>query len=180
MRSGFILVPAVSFWFAAAPLPAQAPPARRMMQSVEFPPDIIAPVLTVTGLHGKSVPFVAVTLNRLPKQTIHTTDHETPVTFEGVLLSDVLSHVDRPLGDAFHGTAASYYLEAEGADGYRAIFSWAELDPSIAEKNVYVVLKRDGKDLASSEGPFELVVPGEKRNARWVRQLKALRILQSH
>ncbi len=43
-------------------------------------------------------------------------------------------------------------------------------------KPVYVVTARGGKPLPEDEGPFELVVPGEKRNSRWVRQAKVLRI----
>jgi hypothetical protein len=164
---------------AASVLPAQSPQPRMSLRP-QFPPDIVPPVLTVTGVSGKSVPLVAVTLAKLPQQTIHVTDHDTPVTFQGVRLSDVLALVDLPVGDKFHSSAASYYLQAEAADGYRAVFSWAELDPGIAEKPVYLVLKRDGKELADKEGPFELVVPGEKRNARWVRQLQALRILKAH
>jgi hypothetical protein len=151
---------------------------RSMFQ--EFPPDIVPPVLKVAGISGKTVPFVAVTLAELPQQTVKSTDKGVPVEYRGVRLSDVLAQVDLPVGDKFHKTAASYYLVAEASDGYRAVFSWAELDPSIAEKSVYVVFKRDGKDLAEKEGPFELVVPGEKRNARWVRHLEALRILQVH
>lgn len=86
--------------------------------------------------------------------------------------------VDLPAGEKFHSTAASYYLTAEGRDGYRAVFAWAELDSTFMDKAVYVVTKRDGKPLTEKDGPFQLVVPGEKRNARWVRQLTALRIRQ--
>jgi hypothetical protein len=71
---------------------------------------------------------------------------------------------------------ASYYLVAKGRDGHRAVFAWTELDPSFQGKAVYVVTKRNGKLLSDDDGPFELVVPGEKGNARWVRQLSALRV----
>jgi hypothetical protein len=47
-------------------------------------------------------------------------------------------------------------------------------------KAVYVVTKRDGKALSEKDGPFQLVVPGEKRAARWVRQVTALRIRQAN
>lgn len=65
---------------------------------------------------------------------------------------------------------------AEASDGYRAVFAWAELDATFMEKAVYVVTKRDGKPLSDKDGPLELVVPGEKRNAPWVRQLTALKV----
>jgi Oxidoreductase molybdopterin binding domain len=112
----------------------------------------------------------------LQQRTNRAIDHGTPVTFQGVLLTDVLANVATPTGEKFHSTAASYYLVAEGRDGYRAVFAWTELDPSFQDKAVYVVTKRNGKPLSDDDGPFELVVPGEKGNARWVRQLSALRV----
>ena len=112
----------------------------------------------------------------LPQRTITAADHGTSVTFQGVLLTDVLGKVATPTGEKFHQTAASYYVVAEGRDGYRAVFAWAELDSTFMDKAVYVATKRDGKPLPEDDGPFQLVVPGEKRNARWVRQLRLLRI----
>ena len=125
--------------------------------------------LAVQGVHGTSATLSADDLSKLPQQTVKTVDHGNPVTFEGVLLSDVLAKVGLPTGEAFHSTAASYFLTVEAKDGYRAVFAWAELDPSFMDKPVYVVTKRDGKPLTDKDGPFELVVPGEKRAARWVR-----------
>jgi hypothetical protein len=59
-------------------------------------------------------------------------------------------------------------MVVEAKDGYRATFAWAELDSSFMDKSVYVVTKRDGKPLSDKDGPFQLLVPGEKRSARWV------------
>ena len=71
-------------------------------------------------------------------------------------------------------------MVVEAKDDYRAVFAWAELDSSFMDKAVYVVTKRDGKPLSDKDGPFQLVVPGEKRAARWVRQVTALSIRQSN
>ena len=60
------------------------------------------------------------------------------------------------------------------------MFAWAELDSTFMDKAVYVVTKRDGKPLTDKDGPFQLVVQGEKRGARWVRQVTALRIRQAN
>jgi hypothetical protein len=79
-----------------------------------------------------------------------------------VLLTDLLPQIAIPTGEKFHSTAASYYLVTEGRDRYRAVFAWTELDPSFQGKAVYVVTKRNGKSLSDDDGPFELVVPGEK------------------
>ena len=68
----------------------------------------------------------------------------------------------------------------EAKDGYRAVYAWAELDSTFMDKSVYVVTKRDGKPLSGKDGPFQLVAPGEKRAAKWVRQVTALRIKQAN
>jgi hypothetical protein len=34
--------------------------------------------------------------------------------------------------------------------------------------------RRDDQPLASREGPFRIVVPGEKLHARWVREVQSL------
>jgi len=136
--------------------------------------------LVVQGIGGKIVALSAAGLSNLPPQTVKAVDHGTPATFEGVLLMDVLAKVDLPLGEKFHSTGASYYLAVEAKDGYRAVFAWAELDSTFMDKTVYLVMKRDGKPLSDKDGPFQLVAPGEKRAARWVRQVTALRIRQAN
>jgi hypothetical protein len=137
-------------------------------------------MLTVQGIGGTSASLSVSDLSNLPHQTVKATDHGTPATFEGVLLTDVLAKVDLPLGEKFHSTGASYYMVVEAKDGYRATFAWAELDSTFMDKAIYVVTKRDGKQLSENDGPFQLVVPGEKRSARWVRQLTALKIRQAN
>jgi hypothetical protein len=136
--------------------------------------------LVVQGIGGTSATLSVSDLSKLPQQTVKVTDHGTPATFEGVLLTDVLAKVDRPLGEKFHSTGASYYMLVEARDGYRAVFAWAELDSGFMDKSVYVVTKRDGKALSERDGPFQLVAPGEKRAGRWVRQVTALKIRQAN
>ncbi len=85
------------------------------------------PVLTVEGLNGTSVVISADDLAKLPQQTIKTSDHGNRVSFEGVLLKDLLAKVELPAGEKFHKTAASYYMLAEAKDGYRAVFAGRNL-----------------------------------------------------
>jgi hypothetical protein len=141
-------------------------PARIQVQGIE------------TG--AMAVSLSAADLALLPQRTIPVTDHGAPVTFQGVLLTDLLAKVATPTGEKFHHTAAAYYLTVEARDGYRAVFAWAELDPTFMDKAIYLLTQRDGKPLTEQEGPFRLVVPGEKRGARWVMQVTALRIRQAN
>lgn len=138
----------------------------------------VEPALLVQGVAGSSAALSLSDLAKLPQHTVKAVDHGTEATFQGVLLSDVLSKVSLPSGEAFHSTAASYYLPVEAKDGYRVVFAWAELDPGFMDKPIYVVTMRDGKPLSDQEGPFRLIAPGEKRAARWIREVTALKIRQ--
>ena len=166
-------------WLAASLLATpllHAQPARELKY---FPPDIGPATITVTGVNGNPIEISMADIVKLPQHTVKTADHGTPVTFEGVLLKDVLARVDLPMGDAFRKTVAAFYLVVEAADGYRAVFAWAELDPSFMDKPLYLVTHRDGKPLSSNDGPLELVAPGEKRASRWVKQVISLTIRQA-
>jgi len=142
----------------------------------------VPPMFTVQGINGTSANFSAADLARLPQQTVKTTDHGTPVTFQGVLLTDVLAKVDLRTGGEFHSTAASYSLTVEGQGRLAGRVRMGRTGfETFMEKAVYVVTIRDGKPLSDKDRPFELVwTPGEKRNARWVRQLTALKIRQAN
>ena len=138
------------------------------------------PTLTVEGIGGKSVVLSAADLAKLPRKTFTASVHGSPAAFEGVLLSDVLGKAEMPAGEKFQGTAASYYVVVEAKDAYRAVFAWAELDATVAERPVYLVTKKDGKALSEKDGPFETIVPGEKRDSRWVRQVTALKVKKAN
>ncbi|HKE24036.1 MAG TPA: molybdopterin-dependent oxidoreductase [Bryobacteraceae bacterium] len=148
---------ALAFFAAAALCPAQSS-------------------LTIQGVDGKAVELSAADLSKMTQETFTAGDHGTTVSFEGVPLAEVLGKAALPTGEKFHGSGASYYVVIEAKDGYRAVFAWAELDSGFMDKPVYLALKRDRKPLSDKDGPFQVVAPGEKRAARWVRQVTAIRI----
>jgi hypothetical protein len=51
------------------------------------------------------------------------------------------------------------------------------LDPAFAVREIVVADKRDGKPLDLREGPLRIVAPGDKRPARWARQVTTLRVI---
>ena len=112
----------------------------------------VIPTLIVQGISGTTVTLSASDIARLPQQTVEAIDHGIPVTFHGVLLTDVLAKVTTPTGEAFSKTVASHYLIVEAQDGYKALFSWAEIDPTFTDRKLYVALKRDRVPLSSEDG----------------------------
>ena len=81
-------------------------------------------------------------------------------------------------GDSLRGKRLSSCLVAEAADGYRVIIALPELDPGFTDRVILLADKADGHPLDTKEGPFRIVVPGEKRMARWVRQVTILKVVQ--
>jgi len=120
----------------------------------------------------------------LPQKTVKTSEGGTPVTFRGVLLADALSEAGTPSGEVqivkgpggaeCRSTAPLYQVLVSGKGGHNAVFAWTEVDPSIARNPVYLVTERDGKPLADGDGPLQIVAPGDKSAARWVRQVISL------
>lgn len=133
--------------------------------------------LSVGGEVERPLKLSAADLAKLPRRTVRAKDHSgQEVEFEGVALIDVLSQAGVKFGDQMRGANLARFLVVEAADGYKAVFALPELDPAFTDRVIILADKRDGKSLTESEGPYRVVVPGEKRQARWVRQVTALNI----
>jgi len=65
---------------------------------------------------------------------------------------------------------------AEGIEGYKVVYSIGEVTPDVHDGTVIVADSQDGKPIAD-DGPLKLVTTGEKRPARWVRNLVSIRVL---
>jgi hypothetical protein len=100
-----------------------------------------------------------------------------PAQFEGVSLARLLSIAGIQLGGKLRGPRMTEVLLVEAADGYRAVITLAEVDPAFALRDIILADKRDSKPIDAKEGPFRIVAPGDKRGARWVRQVTALRLI---
>jgi hypothetical protein len=114
----------------------------------------------------------AATLAGLARQTMTVTDDKGHTnTYSGFSLHDLLVRAGAPDGEALRGKALTSYVVVGASDGYRVIFTLPELDPSFTDHVVLVADMRDGAPLGSDIGPYRLVVPFEKKGARWVRQV---------
>jgi hypothetical protein len=88
----------------------------------------------------------------------------------------LLAKYGAPLGKDLRGAALANYVLATGADGYRVVYSLAEVDPSFHPGDVIVADTMDGKPLDARTGPFRLVSTEDKRPARGVRNLVSLEV----
>ncbi|MGA9511441.1 MAG: hypothetical protein WBV55_22660 [Candidatus Sulfotelmatobacter sp.] len=65
----------------------------------------------------------------------------------------------------------------EAADGYRVVIALPEIDPAFSDKQFILAFSKDGKLLNDKKGPYRIDIPEEKRPARWIRQVTALRVV---
>ena len=118
-----------------------------------------------------SLALSAADLAGMPRGQAVLAVHGTTAACEGVWLADVLARAGGPVGESVKGPALVQVVVAQGADGYRVVFSLGEIERTLGNGRVLVADRCDGKPLANGDGPVRLVAPGEKRGARSVRAL---------
>jgi hypothetical protein len=133
--------------------------------------------ITVQSESGARVKVTAAEIAALPHQEIAVDNHGKTVRFGGVPLRLVLENGGVTFGDSLRGKRLSSCLLVEAADGYRVVVALPELDPGFTDRVILLADQADGHPLDSQEGPFRIIIPGERRMARWVRQVTALKVV---
>ena len=134
--------------------------------------------LRINGAVSTPLVLTLADLKNMPRKKLSVVNPHDKKTeaYEGVLLEDLLRKAGVPQAENLRGAAMATYVLAEAADGYRVVFSLAELDSGILDSDVIVADTMDGAPLGANQGPFRLVAPHEKRPARWVRMLKSITV----
>ena len=136
-----------------------------------------AVLLTVDGEVATPLKLTAADLAKLPRRTLRAKAHDgKEATFEGIELGDVLKLAGVKFGEQLRGKDLALFLIVGASDVYHAVFALPELDHAFTDCLIILADRRDDKPLAEKEGPLRIVVPDEKREARWVRQVVSLTI----
>ena len=134
-------------------------------------------VLRVDGESARPLTMRDTNFAHLQRTSVQVYEHAgTAVTYAGVLLRDIVAAAGVSLGDQLRGDRLALYLVVEAADGYRVVFALPELDAAFTDRVVLVADRRDEQPLSTTEGPLRLIIPDEKRHARWIRQVVAITI----
>ena len=136
--------------------------------------------LAIKGDVEKPLSLTLEDLRQMPRKTLKVTNphDKKEQTYEGVLVAELLNRAGAPQGAELRGAAMATYVQADAADGYRVIFSLAELDKDFQDSDVIVADTMNGAQLDDKTGPFRLVAPHDKRPARWVRMLQSLTVVR--
>lgn len=123
----------------------------------------------------KSATWTPTTLAALPhvSVTVHNEHSKADETYSGVPLIALLTALG--VTDKPRGKDLRLYVLAAGFDGYEVVYSIGEVTPDVHDATVLVADKENGEPL-DADGPLKLVATGEKRPARWVRNLVAIKV----
>ncbi len=69
------------------------------------------------------------------------------------------------------------HMVVEARDGYRVAFGLADFAPDLGGSEALLAVRVDGSPLSDEDGPVRLVVSGDGRAARWVRQVVRVSVL---
>lgn len=116
--------------------------------------------LAVAGTVKTPLTLSAADLKAMPRTTVQAQHDNRTVTYEGVLVGEILKRAGAPVGEAQRG------------DGV------AELDNTFTPSDVIVADTIDGKPPFACQGPWRLVAPKDRRGARSVRLLNRLEVVR--
>ena len=134
--------------------------------------------LKILGDVATPLTLSASDLKSMPRQTLRVINpHEKKEeVYEGVAVRELLRKAGVPQNDKLRGAAMAIYIVAEASDGYRVVFSLAELDSDFQDSEVIVADTLNSSPLGEKQGPLKMVAPHDKRPARWIRMLKSLTV----
>jgi hypothetical protein len=133
--------------------------------------------LTIQTEDGRKTVLARADIESLPHVKVATHGAENDATFEGVGLKTVLEKGGAEFGHSMRGKRLASCLLVEAADGYSVVIALPELDPDFTDKQIILAFLQDGKPLDAKAGPYRIVIPDERRMARWVRQVTTLKIV---
>jgi hypothetical protein len=126
-------------------------------------------------------------LYNLPTTTPITTESVTytaagvPVsdTYTGTTLWNLLADAGGVTTTTAKNDILSKYVIATGSDGYQAVFSLGEIDPTFGNQSVLVAYADTAGQLgpSGSDGLARMVVPGDLAGGRYVSDLVSLKVV---
>jgi hypothetical protein len=97
-------------------------------------------------------------------------------TFTGALLWDLLQSVGIITNPNVKNDILRKIIIVTGTDGYVSVFTVGEIDPAFGGNQILVAYEDNGQPLGS-EGPAQIVAPGDKAGGRFVHNIASIIVL---
>jgi len=96
--------------------------------------------------------------------------------FKGVALFELLEKAGVTTGSKLRGENLAKYILIRAADGYEVVYALPEVDPEFTDQIIMLATEKDGQALPNGEGPFRIITPNDKKQARWIREVRSIKI----
>lgn len=149
-----------------------------LLVALVLPLSLGAQSLVVRRADGSDVTLDSARIAALPRVAFEAMDHGATKRFEGVAVATLLRAADAGPVDSLRGPALRRALVFVGRDGYTGLIALPELDTGLGGTKVYVVDREDGRPLSGEHGPWRIIVVGDTRASRWVRQVVRIEVVQ--
>lgn len=127
--------------------------------------------IELSGIGGATIVLTPESLRALPAieqdVTFQTSKGPSTGRYKGVLFWDVLV-ANKAFADLEHNAELKDTFVVTGRDGYQIAFSVGEIHPEFGNTPMMIATEVDGKPFADG---LRVIVPGDKRGARNVRQV---------
>lgn len=134
-------------------------------------------VLSISGEVTKPLTLQATDLKAMPHTDVTEKDRDGKEhKYSGIPLVALLKQAGATVGAELRGENLSKYVIIKAIDGYEVLFALPELDPEFATRTIILADSVDGAPLPSGVGPYRVVVPDEKKPARWIREVKSIEV----
>lgn len=137
-----------------------------------------APAVKVTGEVSTPLDLKLADLGQYPQTAVIRKDKDGKEhTYSGVMLSAILQKAGVTLGKELRGKNLTKYIVVEASDGYRVVFALAELDKDFTDRAIILADLVDGGPLPPADGPFRIIIQDEKKPARCIKQVTAIKVV---
>lgn len=135
-------------------------------------------VVKITGEVTTPLTIGSADLQQYKQTTVTRKDRDgKDHTYSGVVVSGILAKAGVTLGPDLRGENLAKFLLVEASDGYQVLFALAELDKGFTDRTIILADKIDGQLLAPADGPFRIIVQDEKKPARCIKQVTAMKVM---
>ena len=137
--------------------------------------------LKLIGLDGATKTLGVAELTALPQVEVSDSGASGKVLFRGPTVRSLVNLVGAPEGRALRGPNMMIVVIAEASDGYKVVYTLAELDEQFGGRTAIVAVTGNGQPLLPESGPLRVAMSGETTHrARWIRQLTTLRLARAN
>jgi len=138
---------------------------------------LLAQEVTVGGTVVKPFKIDAGSFATMKRIEVTTGGHDGKTHhYSGVSLYEILTKAEAVPANQLKGKQMAKYVVVTAADNYQVVFAIPEFDPAFTDQIIILADQEDGEKLPANLGPFRLVVPKDKKQARSVMRVTSIEV----